>query len=295
MKRKAVIAIMVVVVIALSAVGVYALNSSTQVGAASVTARFFVAQSDEAGNEFSMVSENAEHVIYINDGTAVYFEDYVPLGDEDEGLTKNAREVLFGRTLAEVLEGRNLRVTLAGNQATSVTILFETAVTLPQDIDPEDGYLGIVTLPGEIDDDGYIGIVPPIGELAQWDELDPPVLNGEVVVNNEILKDAPLPFWYETENGGVVMVPLNVVAQALGYDVSFNDELQSIQLGVAIHLWIGNTEAHLGRMAPIELSAAPLLVDDEVFAPLDFFRNVLGQTAYVFEGQVVIETYSDMS
>ena len=48
-------------------------------------------------------------------------------------------------------------------------------------------------------------------------------------------------------------------------------------------------------MAPIELSAAPVLMGDETFVPLDFFREVLGQTAYVFEGQVVIETYSDMT
>ena len=80
----------------------------------------------------------------------------------------------------------------------------------------------------------------------------------------------------------------------LVYDVSWNDQLKSIQLGVAIHIWIGSTEVHLGRMAPIELSAAPIIIDGVAFVPLDFFRNVFGQTAYVFEGQVVIETYSDM-
>jgi len=75
----------------------------------------------------------------------------------------------------------------------------------------------------------------------------------------------------------------------LGYTLTWNDYLQSIQLGVATHTWIGNTEAHRGRMAPIELSTAPILVDDQTFVPLDFIRNVLAKTAYVFEGQVVIE------
>jgi len=90
------------------------------------------------------------------------------------------------------------------------------------------------------------------------------------------------------------MVPLRVVAEALGYDVTWNGYLRSVQLGVAIHLWIDNTEVHIGRMAPIELSTAPALVDSVTFVPLDFFRTVLNQTAYVFEGQVVVETYSDM-
>lgn len=280
MKRKAVIAILVVVVIALSAIGVSALNSSAQEDVVSVTDRFFVVESYE-GNEFSMISEDGEFVIYITESTSVYFEDYVPLSDECEGLTQNVREVLFGRTLAEVLDGRSLRVIFEGigqTEPASITVLFETFATLPEGVEPENGYVGIQTLPGEID----------------FEEIDAIALNGEIVVNNEILEGAPLPFWYEAENGEVVMVPLNVVAEALGYDVSWNDELQSIQLGMGIHLWINNTEAHVGRMAPIELSVAPILVDDVTFVPLDFFRNVLGQTAYVFEAQVVIETYSDM-
>jgi len=281
MKRKVVIIVLVAAIIALGAISVFALDIFAPKNAASVTARFNVSESNETGDVFSMVSEDGAHVIHIAENTVVQFEGYVPLGDEDEGVTKNVREVLFGRTLAEVLEGRNLRVLYDESNPTkpiSVTILFETAVTLPQEISPEDGYIGIMTLPGEIN-------VEDFGSIE---------FNGEIVVNNEILEGTPAPFWYETETGGVVMVPLNAVAEALGYNVSMNADLQSIQIGVAIHLWIGGTEVHFGRMAPIELSAAPILVDDVTFVPLDFFRNVLGQTAYAFEGQVVIETYSDM-
>jgi len=279
MKRKAVIVALVAAVVALSAVSALALDFFGREDATSITARFSALESNETDDVFTMVSEDGEFVIHITESTPIYFEDYVPLSDECEGMTKNAREVLFGRTLAEVLEGRNLRVSFDGSEATSVIILFETAVAPPQEIDPENV---------------YAGIVPPIGEIAPWDDFDLPVLNGEIVVNNEILEGAPLPFWQETETGDVVMIPLNVVAEALGYDVSFNDELQSIQLGVAIQIWIDSTEAHVGRMVPIELSAAPMFLDEVIYVPLDFFRNVLGQTAYVFEGQVVVETYSDM-
>jgi len=97
------------------------------------------------------------------------------------------------------------------------------------------------------------------------------------MVNNEVLEGAPLPF----EDSGIVMVPLRAAAEALGYDVSWNSYLRSVQLGVAIHVWIGDTEVHFGRMALIEISTAPIILDNLTFVPLDFFRDVLGQTAYV--------------
>jgi len=286
MKRKAIAALLMVAVMALSVVGMLAQDGYSIEEANGVTARFFLVEEDELGDEFSMVSEDGELVINITDSTPIYFEDYVPLGDECEELTKAVREVLFGRTLAEVLEGRNLRITFESSEQIepiNIIILFEGIVTLPQDIDPidllDDGdYVDIVTLPGEID----------------WDDFGPIPLNGKIVVNNELLEDTPSPFWYETENGGVVMVPLRVVADALSYDVSWNGYLRSVQLGVGIHLWIDSTEVNFGRMAPIEISTAPIIVDNMTFVPLDFFRDVLGKTAYTFEGQVVIETYSDM-
>jgi len=311
MKRKAIIAVLMAALMALSTISVFALDYYVPEDATSVTARFFVLEQDEYGEEFVMVSEDGEYVIYITEDTLVYFEDYVPLSDECDGLTKLAREVLFDRTLAEVLEGRNLRVLFVeGDQIEpiSVKILFEMFVALPEYIDLydyENGYLDIVTLPGEIVyDEIYIDYLPiPNANLLEIPPLPLPELegpgfdlelNGELVVNNEILEGALAPFVQEAGDGYIVMVPLRVVAEALGYDVSWNQYLQSVQLGVAVHLWIGGTEAHRGRMAPIELSTAPILVDSVTFVPLDFFRNVLGQTAYVFEGQVVIETYSDM-
>lgn len=299
MKRKAITALLVAAMMILGTVGVFALDYEVPEDAITVTARFSVVGAPEdAGEEFVMLSEYAGLTIVITEDTIVYFEDYVPLGDEEEdGMTQMAREVLFGRTLAEVLEDRNLRVIyVAGeeNEAISIMILFETAVHLPQDMDLEDVDLEDTDLEA-YSENGYQDIMTLPGEIGVFDfDLDPIVLNGEVVVNNEILEGAPLPFWQEVENGYVAMVPLRVVAEALEYDVTWNNELRSVQLGVGIHLWIGNTEVVVGRMAPIELQVAPVIVDDLTFVPLNFFRDVLGQTVYVFEGQVVIETYSDM-
>jgi len=296
MKRKAIIAMLMAAILIIGAVSVFALDYDVPEDATTVTSRFTVVEPEDADDEFAMVSEDGELVIYISEDTLIYFEDFVPLSDECEEMTQMVREVLFGRTLAEVLDGRNLRVIFEEAEQIepiSIMVLFEIAVAPgPEPID-----LGIEWENGyDLDDNGYIGIMPLPEEIdwSEFDDFDPIVLNGEVVVNNEILENAPLPFLLETENGDVVMVPLRAVATALEYNVSWNGYLRSVQLGVAIHLWIGSTEVHFGRMAPLEISAAPVIVDSLTFVPLDFFRIVLGQTAYVFEGQVVIETYSDM-
>jgi len=280
MKRKfaATLAVLMAAILALG-ITVLALDYDVPEGATEVTSLFTVLEEGD-GFEFTIVSQELDIVINVTADTVVYFEDYVPLGDDDEGETRNAREVLFGRTLAEVLENRNMRVIFIedeDNVAVSIMILFETAVHLPADVGD---YVGITTLPGEV----------------EWDEEDDVYdfnLNGEIVVNGEILEGAPLPF-VNPDHSNIAMVPLRAVAQALGYDVSWNRELQSVQMGVAIHVWIGRAEAYFGRMAPIALGAEPVNVDGVVFVPHDFFRNVLGRVVYIFEGQIVIADESDM-
>jgi len=297
MKKIAIIAGLLAIIMSFSAIVVFALDYEVPEGANTVTARFFYIGPEGLEDEFSMVSEDDEIIIHITNDTLIYFEDFVPLSDECEEMTQMVREVLFGRTLAEVLEGRNLRVTYVEDEVVSIVILFETAVHLPESLtwEEQQAYDEIVTLPEEITPDyGYVDI-EPLPEFIQPDlSALPYELNGEIVVNNVMLTGVPAPFLQTTESGTMLMLPLRAIAEALDYDVSWNGELRSVQLGAAIHLWIGNTEVHLGRMAPIELSTAPVIVNNLTFVPFDFFRNVMGQTVYVFEAQVVVETYSDM-
>jgi len=284
-KKKSIIAAVMAAVVALSAITVFALSSDN---ATEITPRFNLVNAQESNDEFQMISEDETLTIKITDDTVVYFEDYVPVSDECEEETRDAREVLFGRTLAEVLDTRNLRVTFEEsdyNEAIKVVILFETAVHLPGIVSLEDlnadenDYVGIMPLPETID-----------GEYEARRTIEGLTLIGEIVVNGEMMENHPSP----VVKGGAVMVPLRVVAEALDYDVTWNEYLQSVQLGVAIHLWIDSTEVHRGRMAPIELYVAPMLIDSVTFVPLEFFREVLNQYAYVFEGQVVVETETDM-
>ena len=122
------------------------------------------------------------------------------------------------------------------------------------------------------------------------EEQPTPVIDASgwpIYIDGELL-EAPEAFQLED---GTVMVPLRAIAEALGYDVNWDNELRSVRLGVAIHLWIDNTEVHIGRMAPLHISAAPQIVNDRTYVPLDFLRNVLGAVnAFAFEGRIEIHT-----
>jgi len=328
---KKVIALVAVFALAIATIGVFALDYGVPEYASVRTERFFITEDWGTTDDgrFSMISESGNLVIHITDDVIIYFEDFVPMSDdEDTQMTQMVREVLFGRTLAEVLDGRNMRVTYgivamsypAQTTPISVQVLFETAVHLQGEVPEttwfdeesglwmswtpvpeyqgEDGYIGIVTLPGDIGDlDLDLDLDLDVEYFDfDWDNYDfgNPELNGEIVVNGEIIY-APAPFWYaDTGAPYVLMLPLRAIAEALEYDVVWNDYTQSVMLGVGIHVFIGRNEAYLGRMAPIELALSPFIHDGFTFVPIDFFRNVVNQTVYVFEGQVVVETYTDM-
>ncbi|MGF7185865.1 hypothetical protein GGQ84_001958 [Desulfitispora alkaliphila] len=112
------------------------------------------------------------------------------------------------------------------------------------------------------------------------------VSNMEIVVNNERI-DAPSAY---TNEADVVMVPLRPIAEAIGYEISWDSETQSIRLGLGINLTIGEDNYIYMKTAPIKLGTAPTIENGITYVPLNFFREVMKMNnAYVFEGQIVID------
>ena len=110
------------------------------------------------------------------------------------------------------------------------------------------------------------------------------ILNGEIVVENEIIKATD-----SYVKDGVVMVPLRVVAENLAYKITWEPETKTIRLNNSITLSIGKDYYTFMRMAPIELGTAPELKEGNTFVPLTFFKSVMQMNnAYVLEGQIVI-------
>lgn len=123
----------------------------------------------------------------------------------------------------------------------------------------------------------------------------PDVTKMNIVVDGDMVIIDPKAY---TNDEGVVMVPLRVIVEALGYEVkwvydevnnlgkvSFNDDKIRLTIGEKIYVY----------NVPIPLDTAPTLIDNTTYVPLNFFTDVLLlNNAYVFEGQIDINNGEKM-
>lgn len=83
-----------------------------------------------------------------------------------------------------------------------------------------------------------------------------------------------------------VMVPLRAVAEALGLEVHWLPETQTVMVGKA-SMTIGQDAYAFARMAPVALGTAPIVHEGRTFVPMRFFGQVLpGVTTEIKEGKV---------
>ena len=262
---KKILVLTLAVILAFGGISVFASEPDTFVGTQRMD-RFEVMDMENGiEGTFSMISSDGGLVIHIHEGTPIYFEDET-----------DVRERLEGQTLEELMDNRMLVVTYS-----------ITTMSIP----PQTSPTNIVVMFEQIQPFGNGEQVSGEVEIDVAAMIAANPLNGEVVVNGEIIQ-APAPFWNES---GFVMVPLRAIAEAIGYDVSWDANVRGIRIGVATNLWIGRDEYHVGRMAPIHLGAAPEIRDNYTFVPMQFFGSVIaGYTAFAFEGQVVIGDSDEM-
>ena len=245
------------------------INTKSELPAIEKTDWFNVMETERG---HSMISSDGELIIHLNDTIPVFLEDGRPVRSH----------LARSQALAELLDGKKLTVTYSIStrsippQTTpmKIAILDETKNPLQKD------FVG----------DTQVGIVAPIHKFTpeETEKLFP--LNGEIVINGKITK-APAPYY----RNGVVMVPLRVIAEAVGFDVAWNNELQRVNLSVAINLWIGKDYFIVGRMEPIKLDVAPEITDGHIYVPFTFFSMILSAyDIYAFEGQVVIGPAGEM-
>lgn len=79
---------------------------------------------------------------------------------------------------------------------------------------------------------------------------------------------------------GVTMVPLRATLEAMGYTVTWNNETKSVEISKGAQwtsVTVGKNYYFKNRMAPVELSAAPVIVDNRTLVPVEFFTAMLGK------------------
>jgi len=250
MKRKAMIALLMSAMMAIGTINAFALDYYLPEDAVTVTSRFSLAEPEEANDEFVMISEDGQLIINITANTLVYFEGYVPLSDECDGVTRMVREVLFGRTLAEVLDGRNLRVIFVDAEQIepiSIMILFETAVPLLQDIDP---------------------IVDPI--------IEPSARTLRFAIDTTTYTDNGVPHTLEAAPfiaNDRTMVPLRVISEALGAaDLAFDAGVITFNINGSPFTMT------VDQPLPNDMGT-PVIVAERTFVPLAFIVNEMGASA----------------
>ena len=135
-----------------------------------------------------------------------------------------------------------------------------------------------------------------------WDIYDTIIINGELIDERLVWLHNTRTFrgdWDSqiiTQWGyrATLAIPLIAVAEALGYDVTWNDEYQRMIItatdGEEYIFWIGlkgvYNESHVARWERlIHLEAEPIIIDDTFFVPVSFFP------AHVFERQLMIGGY----
>lgn len=106
-----------------------------------------------------------------------------------------------------------------------------------------------------------------------------------VVAGSTLPEDAPKAYLNED---GVMMVPAQAVAEALGMDfVDAGDDLYIISN--IIGFTVGQDAYTFAKLPPYELGTVPVIIDDVVYVPVEFFSVVAKQhNAEVTDTEIVI-------
>ena len=125
---------------------------------------------------------------------------------------------------------------------------------------------------------------------------DEVVINADnvsrIVAGDTVIEYTPIKI------GSSYMLPLRAVAEAFGYEVGWSEVTQSVTVGTAYSLTVGSTDYIKGRMAPISLTQAPVMIEmgdgDNTYVPLNYFTEVMEFGAAV-DGDALVLTDNSMT
>lgn len=102
----------------------------------------------------------------------------------------------------------------------------------------------------------------------------------EISLENEIFEN----------QAGIKMLPLRQIAEALGYEVTWDNEAKRAELVKGAHytaVTIGEDNYNFARML-VSLGTAPVLKDSRTFVPYDFLQEVLKVNVEIIDGVINI-------
>ncbi len=111
------------------------------------------------------------------------------------------------------------------------------------------------------------------------------IMEMDIVVQGAVIEG---PQAFENPDG-TIMVPIRAIAEALGYEVQWENATRKVLVGNVSSFQIDVNAYAFAKMMPMELAAAPVIVNDRSYIPLEYFTKVLNLSeAYVGEYEIII-------
>ena len=141
-----------------------------------------------------------------------------------------------------------------------------------------------------------VGTISMMGVMAFADQ---PVKAVPVLISAPIEKNVSTEIFYnelaietslEIERiNAVSMLPLNDVATAMGYTVTWNSENRTVEIRQGAQwtsITIGENKYFKNSMDPLSLSAEPPIIYGRTYVPVEFFVEILDRGLDIKEGKV---------
>lgn len=114
----------------------------------------------------------------------------------------------------------------------------------------------------------------PAAEIEPAMPISTLLQTGNITING-----LPVPANTMTEKG-LIMIPVRAIAEALGYEVGWEEEANRVTLtrgAQYITMTLDQDAYTFSRMAPVTLGSAPVLVNDSTtYVPVTFLSEILG-------------------
>ncbi len=114
-------------------------------------------------------------------------------------------------------------------------------------------------------------------EVAQevLSSLDKVVVNGQEIAVKVIM------------DGEVALLPVRAISEAMGLQVAWDETLFAVTVGttpMGANFRIGENSYNKARMAAQQLSAAPQLINDLTYVPVEFFTDIIEAQTEILDG-----------
>lgn len=219
----------------------------------------------------SLPPQSYAHVIMLaddNGGFPIYAEVERILTDDNGNLVFSSKDgnydVVYGDgiTAVEPFATRNIVTTADIKEGSRILVMADMMTMSIPALVPANR---IILLPEEF-------------EIVEEAPIEKVLVNGE-----EITVDVA-PF---IEKDSVVLLPVRAIAEKLGLEVQWDNNLKAVTVGtvqMGATFNVGLNSYTKARMMPQTLSAAPIAENERTYVPVDFFTEILEANVTIENG-----------